>query len=515
MKQEERMKKIWSKTGLAALVLALLTLVVSCGSPAPAATGAPLAPAESTVSTDEWDKGAPKDLQGHDFVFLVSDSSHAHLKRNEVYAESLTGDKVNDAVFQRNAQLEADFHCTVSQELTSDINSCKDTLLAGDYVWDFVYGPLVSMRALSSSNLFADLSALENLDLKKGWYDQNAISGLEIKGHLFYVTGDASTLDERASWVVYFNRDLIEVNRLENPYDLVRNGQWTAEKMFEISEKTYVDANGNGAFDIGTDVAAVISEPLSNWMHVAACNTRLITLDSYGELYLPATVTDEVLQVWAELKPLLTSPHRDVSDAGSRFRKGLGGFFVCNLGTLLNFEDAALNFGVLPMPKRNAEQEKYWTSVNRSIFCVYSIPATVDALEDEAKAAGFQSGREMCGYFLDAFSHASTGTLRDAFYSQVMKKQLARDPDTVEMLDLALENKIYDPSYLYNFGGMGTLFLECGSNGGATAGQGKATAGSDVNYDNLVSEYTKKLTAARKALTNYLTFIDEVDNGNL
>ena len=267
------------------------------------------------------------------------------------------------------------------------------------------------------------------------------------------------------------------------------------------------DLDGNGVMEIGKDRFGYIGEDTNNWYHLAACNVHLSKMSSSGAIEIPPTVNKDVINAWAALKPLLTSPLREVSDEGPRFRQGLATFFSCNLGAVANMAKSTTNFGLLPMPKLNEEQEEYWTSVSGGWCYVYAIPnVTENAMDYEAN--GFASGQEQAAYFLEAFGYYSKNTLDVAYYEQVLKLQAVRDEDSIEMLELGLKNKLYDPVVIFDFGKIGTsLFREVGSNGGRIAGQGAAVPGSDVNYDTLVSTYQSRVEAARKALNSYIDYI--------
>ena len=224
-------------------------------------------------------------------------------------------------------------------------------------------------------------------------------------------------------------------------------------------------------------------------------------------------MNDDVLRAWAKVKPVLTSEYRDVADAGPRFEKGLSTFFSIHAGALLSFGQQDLVFGVLPMPKYDEEQEEYWTSIHPSWCAAYAIPVTTDNATDYEQN-GFTSGREQAAYFLEAFSYYSDETLTTAFYDQVMKRQVVKDVESPEMLDLALKNKIYDPVVIFDFGKIGvSLFMQTGSDGygGTGAPAGVTAKGSDVNYDTLVSVYESRVTAARKALNSYINYITAND----
>ena len=450
------------------------------------------------------------DMHGHEFWFLVRETTHQHLATNEVYAEELNGDKVNDAVFRRNALLEEKYNCKIYEERNANPSTAiREQLIAGEYQYDFIYHGVSSLRPLSASNLLVDFYEIESIDLSKTWWDMNAVLGFSIAGKAYYVTGAGGTLDERASWVIYFNKDFIEKADLESPYDLVRKGQWTIDKMYDYMMECKEDLNGDGVYEIGTDRFGYVGEQLNNWMHVAACNVHLSRMSADGDIEIPATVNKDVLNAWNALRPLLTSEYRNVTDNGG-FGAGLAVFYGCNAGVLLNLAKKSINWGVVPMPKLNEEQEEYWTSVNSGWCYGYAIPVTTDSTPDYEQN-GFTSGREQAAYFLEAFFYQSLGTLQTAFYDQVLKYQVVKDSQSSEMLDIAFKNKLYDPVVIFNFGSIGTtLFSQTGSNGSGGAGYG-SFKGTDVNYDTLVSTYESRVEAARKALSNYINYITQED----
>ena len=107
-------------------------------------------------------------------------------------------------------------------------------------------------------------------------------------------------------------------------------------------------------------------------------------------------------------------------------------------------------------------------------------------------------------YFLEVFSYYSMNILTPAFYNQVLLKQSVSDQASAEMIELAMENKVYDPIAGYNFGSI-NIYSLVGSN------NQNGIPGTDVNYDTFKSTYESRVNAARKALENYINFINVGD----
>ncbi|HOJ79462.1 MAG TPA: extracellular solute-binding protein [Clostridiales bacterium] len=49
--------------------------------------------------------------------------------------------------------------------------------------------------------------------------------------------------------IVFYNKNIFEREGLENPYELMKNGQWTWEKLEEIARKATKDTNNDGKID--------------------------------------------------------------------------------------------------------------------------------------------------------------------------------------------------------------------------------------------------------------------------
>ncbi len=444
-----------------------------------------------------------KNLNGHEFRFVVREKPTApHLSVNEVYAEAPNGDKVNDAVFARNAQLQEKYNCTIVEDRQSGvISAVREPLIAGEYVADYILHDANGSRPLAAANLLVDLSVLDNINLEKSWWDQNGITGMNVGGKVFFVNGDGCTLDDRAAWILFFNKDWIEEYDPDlNLYDVVEKGEWTIDLMYELMTATAKDVDGDGVLTAGTDRFGYTGECFNNWVHVNGCGGTLSRISSSGEYEIPAQPKAELLNIWEKLRPLLTSPTRFVSDTSKYFHSGQATFYAGNTGIITNAASSTISLGVLPMPKLNKEQDKYYNGVSYYQLGCFSIPTTTDNCEDW-ELNGFTSGREQAAYFLEAFSYYSMLILTPAFYDQVILKQSIRDVESAKMIEYSMENKVYDPVVGYDFGKLLRLFYEVGSpNVGAP--------GSDAAYDTFVSTYESRFTAARKALQDYMRYIN-------
>ena len=500
-----------NKVRILSLLLALMMLcsmfLVACGGEegSQGGGGGDLIVEDDGEDESEQYTAEVKNLNGHEFRFTVRDaSSNVALATHEVYAEAPNGDKINDAVYARNSQLQEKYNCIIVEDRTSSPQSTlKEPLTAGEYVTDYIFTGASNLQSLASANLLADLNNVKTIDLTKAWWDQRSLAGMNIAGKTFYVTGDACTLDDRASWIMYFNKTIVAEYTNKNLYDEVDAGRWTIDLMYEIVQGTSKDLDGDGQMTVGTDRFGYIGGRANNRMHVEACGVTLSILDSNGNWTLPDQPKEEVLNVWEKLRPLLTTSNRHISSTGfADFGAGRGTFYCNNLGGMLSAGNYSIDIGILPLPKLNEEQKEYYTGVSFLQLGTYCIPTTVENATDWA-TNGFDSGVEQAAYFLEAFAYYSMKILTPAFYDQVILKQAVRDDDSARMVEIAVKNKIYDPVTGYDFGGINTaLYYEVGTPGK------DGSVGSDANYDTFVSTYTSRVGAVRTALADYQSYIN-------
>ncbi|MBQ4036969.1 MAG: hypothetical protein IJC84_02470 [Clostridia bacterium] len=504
------------KTKLLCLFLALLMLstglLVGCAGGGEEVKGTgeftPVTGGDSVDPNEVYDAEV-KNLGGHEFRFYVEDYGMEHWKTREVYAEAPTGDKINDAVFQRNSQIAQTYNCTVVEDKYVNVDvaaALRDPLMAGEYVADFIYGTATDMLTLASSKLFVDYATLDNINLDKVWWDKNFVEGVNVGGKYYFLSGSAGISDDLCAWAMCFNKDYVREYRTDlDLYQVVREGKWTVDLLYEIFSNTTRDNDGDGAIlTPGTDRFGFIADYQDNFGMIQAGNITLANYSANGDIEIPDQPKPEILDAWSKLRPVLTSPYRLVTDAPRYVREGTAVFASCAVAAVvMKAGQSKVNMGLLPMPKLSESQDKYYNPVYYDMCNVYAIPTTVE-LATDWQSNGFSSGAEQCAYFLEAFGYYSHVILKPAFYEQVMLKQNATDSESAEMVDAMLENKVYDPVAGYRWGKLVYSFYECGR------GE-KDAPGSDINYDNLVAVYSSRVRSARKALENYITAINVED----
>jgi len=122
-------------------------------------------------------------------------------------------------------------------------------------------------------------------------------------------------------------------------------------------------------------------------------------------------------------------------------------FELGNLGGLLReMED---DYGVLPMPKYDENQRRYYHDASLGNSPVAAIP--ISASEGGATAS----------FILEAMSYESYDRVLPVFYDNYLTTKLVRDEESVEMLRIIHDTLYYDIGALFNWGNLRIMIEDC------------------------------------------------------
>ena len=194
------------------------------------------------IETEEDDGIGEYDFQGDKFTILTRESTkYEHIG---AMGESFVSEKV----YERNKLVSERFHVEIDVvskngdwEHQGDFKTIiQAESLAQTGAYDLVSTHSVYLGWMGVEGLSADLSSLPEIDLTKRYWNQNLYNQLNIDGKCYMMIGDiAHTLYEYIA-VMFVNTKLIENENIIDGginaiYDLVDNGKWTWEKLYELS----------------------------------------------------------------------------------------------------------------------------------------------------------------------------------------------------------------------------------------------------------------------------------------
>ena len=377
----------------------------------------------------------------------------------DIYAEGITGEAINDAVYNRNVKIEDAYKVKIALQLeqSTDIASMVgQQVTAGDSTYDVVYQLLSAAPALIQKSYFHNLFNVPNIDLEKPWWDQNSISSLSTMGILPLVSTSINVNDKDATAALAFNKTIASNNQLEDLYTLVREGKWTYDKLTEMAEATYNDSNGDGTMtpdDVygflgGRDVIDSLYHGSGSQFITKNENDEFVfTFGTERDVDVISKGIDIVNSVW------YFNHHawKDQSDILYRqiFETGHGLFFWMRLDDVTNMRAGDADFGIIPIPKYEEAQDKYYSLVSQHTTGLMSIPIT---------CAG--DDLSMVGMVLEALAAESHYTLIPEYIETSLKTKNSRDAESADMLDIILGNRVFDPMNVYSFANFGDAIMD-------------------------------------------------------
>ncbi len=189
---------------------------------------------------------------GQEFRALTPKLNRSVDYRLEIVADELTGDACNDAVYNRNLDVENRFDVKISAtDMDSPQNQVKTMATAGtnDYeivsIYDYTAYVPISAKAV------LNWKEIPNVDTTQVWFNQKANDNATINNRLYAICSDLSTTSLTLTYSTFFNVEIMNNYGYSSSdlYSLVKEGKWTFDKFSEIVSGIYEDKNGNGVKD--------------------------------------------------------------------------------------------------------------------------------------------------------------------------------------------------------------------------------------------------------------------------
>ena len=455
------------------MLLAAL-LLSACGSDAPAPSGdTTAAAADTTVGetlSDEY-KVPDVDYGGAAFTILDYDTEEYFWQAatySDIRADEESGEPINDAQYKRNLKVQEQLNIKLETypvgSVKRDQNDDEFTrlVLAGDDAIDagFIFGGTIK-TLIAQPDYLVDLYDIPTLDTSASWWDQNAVDTFEYGGALKTITGDISLYTTFAPILYYFNKDVAETHSIKDLYSLTREGKWTVDKAYEYSRLVARDLNGDSKMDENDMYGTALQAGLLPDMMIAG-GMHYTKKNAKGELELVLN-SERTVTLVEKCVPYMNDV--EVNSVASKYYSAYSNPFYemhlpmfKNNQILFNFNQILIAFelrameadyGILPTPKLDTEQEGYYTPMSLSWATMLCVPVTNSRLE-------------MTGHVLDALGFYSQQYVTKEFIDTTVRFKSLRDDDSAEMLALVLDNKTWDIAQVYNWGNLSTEFYNLG-----------------------------------------------------
>ena len=439
-----------SKRTLSLLLSALIMAsVVSCSDDVPAASDTASADTTAPVTEAARDNLDPTLDFNEETVKLIVD--------NEMYITDFTaeqtGDIVDDALYQRTLDVEARLNVKLdffwSQGLWNNRaiyqGHITNSVLANDSSYDIAGGYSLSIATLAAQGMLYNLADTKYIDITNPWWSESFLDQVAIDGNMYFLTGDISTNAIGTAFALFFNKGLLATYQLENPYELVDNGTWTLDKLFEMTGSIYTDLNGDNKRD-ENDMYGLYAIHSSFDNLYYSSGMSIVVPDKDEGMVVSADFGSEKM-VSLVTKLCTAFNHTD----GINWADGSSGvaeksfleentiFIMNGMNIAANqLREAKFEYGVLPVPKWDEAQENY-RSTHAYTSGFYCVP--LDARDPDMSSA-----------IIEAMAIEGYYNVAPAFFETALKVKYSTDDDSARMFDIIRQSVTYDFGRVYSSG---------------------------------------------------------------
>ena len=425
----------------ALLLISMLASLAACGG---AGSGTDTtAPSQKdtvteTVDTDHDAKGFLLDSIPADTNFggtTVNLLIREDVANTEFFVEEQTGDIVDDALFNRNNRVE--------ERLGVDLNfipiagdwagketmngAIRQSVMAADGEYDLCAVLSNQLSTLTIEGLLTNLNSLDYFDFEKPWWARGLLDELAVDDKLYFASGDASLGLINGMMCVFYNKSMCEDFSVPDLYEIVLNGEWTIDKVVELTKDVYQDLDGDGLKSDGDSFGFATGSFNQLYGFLDSFNVTIIEKDNegYPSKYVfnnekAVNVVQKLVSLFKDNNSFITKGNVDYTTAFSENRV----LFVTGefKDTAIYRDISSFDYGVLPFPMWNEDQTDYRTTA-RATYSSFCIPKTAN-------------DPDMSAAVLECFASESYRTVSPAYFETALKVKYSRDDETAQMYDI-------------------------------------------------------------------------------
>lgn len=394
----------------------------------------------ATETTPAWTTAIPDDLNfdgGRFAIYNLATGSYYY----QIYSEELDGEVLNDAIYNRNEFLQSKYNFKMSENLQKSVsvNDARSMILAGDNNYELIVTVDRDAWTLATEGLARAYSDIPYIDLEREWWSQTVNEDISVYNRLFYSYGDYNLTCYSSVNVLMFNLGLAENYGLNDYYKTVRDGSWTLERFYADAQLATTDLNGDGVFTIDDQYGITSHNKqmlpcfwIGSGLRTITKNSEdepqfaLVGNEKFSSFYMDFSDRMHNGNVWFNTKVL-----PDYADC-TVFKENRALFNVVRTHFIMRFyRDMEQDFGIIPFPKWDEAQEQYCSRSEGGCFNIVPISIPEESLD-------------LIGAVMEVMSAYSREYVVPVYYETLLKDKFARDADSLEMLDLIFNYRIYD-----------------------------------------------------------------------
>lgn len=422
------------------------------------APGAEMEP-ETESLTPFWDAAEKVDLQG--ITINASCENYDSNFYNVLDWDELTGERLNDAVYDRNRLVEEALNCLFTSDYGSAVQKLEQSCISGSGDIDMTYALMGNGGGLLQKGYLKAFNTVDTIDMSQPFWDQGAIRSLSILGQTFCGMIDFGFDHYDSMAVLFYNGELVDEYQLEDPYELFKNQEWTIDKMKELILAVSTDQNGDGVYSIDRDIYGLCGREYNFQPILFTSGERLVGWDEANETFTFNFTNDRFLQVAEGIATIYDESanadyvHYANYDLGrTAFSDGRALFYSRLLGDFKQLREVEDDYGVICFPRYDFANEdtSYYVQNPTTLF----LPILVG--DDNRDGEG---DFNEIGIFLQAVgAYTLDVTLNEYIENAVIGKGM-RDQNSADMVRIMMQNRNFDLTQAFSFPNMSSGLYTC------------------------------------------------------
>ena len=392
---------------------------------------------------------------------------------NSFYVGEQTGDIVDDAVYNSNRAVEErlgiSFNIikqagTANADRNNYMASITNSVLAADNAYDLCGVLTYNVPTLIQQGVLTDLLGVKYLNFDKPWWTSDLTELATIGGKLYFASGDITLELTQRIFCMLFNKKLAESLKVEDIYTLVNDGKWTLDKMKEIGTAAYADLDGDSAVSTGDRFGVVVNDYNHICGFMASLETEFTKIGDDGRQHIRGDsehtidAMQKIVNVFNNNNGIFYMSKSDADPSNvannhevyrSMFKDDRMLIITSEFHQISSvFRDMQSDYGIIPYPKYDEEQENYYT-LARNVYSSMVIPKTCDKLD-------------AVGAAMEAMASQNYRDVSPVYFETALKVKYSRDDVTSQMYDLIKQGLKFNFAFTFSAvsGGFANVFAD-------------------------------------------------------
>lgn len=329
------------------------------------------------------------------------------------------------------------------EDAESEINELvRLDVMSDSRIYDLVEGNIMLCgTVLLEEDLIQPSDNFPDLDPERSWWIPDLRERYTVCDRLYYLTGKLDLSHYSAPACILYNKTVAESFSLPDMYAAVEAGDWTLDYMTEVASvisggdiKRYMIGGAGGGLSMffgGGFTLADIDEKGDIVLTETLTGDMVTYIDRLADIFGDDSITYN--QVRVNHNGAEEFSDYDVFDGDGVL------FWVDVLGRAFEMRTHDVEFGILPIPKRDASQKEYVSFANAWQVVGVFFPKNV---KDE----------QLTGVVTEAMAALSEKYIEPAYLTKSLKGRSTYDEGSREVVDMLYGSQTADLADTYQWG---------------------------------------------------------------